>query len=882
MNRNPARRRVNRRSLFVSLIIFASQSLFAAHPSLYFSTADIPGIRTKATGSHAAIMQPILSQANSLLSSPVPSAPTGAAYTLLCNAARDIKVLSFAWTATGDTRYLNLARSYLASFSSWPFWGGDAAAGDRDLSLGAMISGCAFAYDWLYDSLSVADRTLAHNALVRHTQEMYEAATLAYSSAWNNWWTESYGQNHWDSNNSALGLAALALDGETDSASKWLGHAIIEMRKDSFDLANIVDGTWHEGCLYQNGKLSASMPFYVNLKRVKGIDLLPKSYLSAFALYALYNYLAGDRQMALTFSSYIENWGGWLAGAGYSLLALAGSSCGSEIGQWLWKKMGTELGRSSYQSGCHIDEFFYYSPDAAVTPPDSLPLSRTFSDLQGVIWRTGWGSNDLTFGLKTGAYGGTYFYNRYLSKQYPFDTKGANLNVGHNHADANTIWLYRGAVDLIGENEGRSLYNDLNAAYQSSSHNTLLVDGRGQYFPTDQTGVYSGNDGELGFGCSIAGFNFIESDATKRYRSTTSSGSIGPLMISRFVRNVLFVQPSYFIIVDNVADSAAHAYRMRFHFGDSATTRIDTSSGWIRGNGTQNNIVGVKTLVPSPYVWKEIDSVRPAIEIGPAQNVKQVDFAFVILPVATAQWTARPDFSLLGQTASATAIRTTDGIVCDHIIRHAGIADTAAIAGYKLNAKVASVKKTGVGRLCDLFIGNGLSLSDSNGSHPLFQSATAVDALHIAITDTAITVYLSQKGSVDLQFFAPGANPLLIKVPGWNVTAASIGDYIRITGPGRSAFNGRVRNLLLRPVISFDRGGKILRIRSVYAGKMKVRVLGLDGRCLLKRDVRNVQAGGETIIPLDMEKPGCRVVVVSVAMEGKETGGSVKRVIAAF
>ena len=100
----------------VILLLFAllvPQSIHAAHPSIFFSSGDIPAIRTKATTSHSAIMQPILSLAASLLPLPVPTAPVGADYTNLSLDSRDIMVLAFAFVATGDSRYLSLGRQYL-------------------------------------------------------------------------------------------------------------------------------------------------------------------------------------------------------------------------------------------------------------------------------------------------------------------------------------------------------------------------------------------------------------------------------------------------------------------------------------------------------------------------------------------------------------------------------------------------------------------------------------------------------------------------------------------------------------------------------------------------------------------------------------------------
>ena len=855
----------------MTAVLFPQQA-GATHPSIFFSAGDVAAIRTKATTTHAAIMQPIASCANSLLPLPVPTAPTGAASSDLSLDSRDVTVLAFAYVATGDSRYLALARQYLAAFAAWPVWGADAMLGDRDLSLGYMLRGCAMAYDWLYDSLSAADRAAIRNALVKHSQEMYEAASGPYNAAWGNWWPESYGQNHWDNNNTALGIAALVLDGECDSGATWLSHVIAEMRRDSFDLANIGDGTWHEGCLYQDSKLTATMPFYFNLKRLRNIDLYPHNYLSQFALFALYNYLPLDRQMALDFSSYIDDWGGWLSAAGYSLLALAGSECGSGYGQWLWNKMGTDLGRSSYQAGNHVPEFFYYSPSAPSTAPTGLPLYRTFTDLQGVIWRTGWGDSDLTFGLKTGAYGGTFLYNQYLSKKYPFDTAGANLNVGHNHADANTFWLYRGNATIVGENEGRSLYNDLGTAYQSSSHNTLLVDGRGQYFPTNQTGVYANNDGGLKSVCNVAGYDFVESDASKRCRSTNTDGSMGPFTVSLFVRNVLFVRPLYFIIVDNVADSAAHAYELRFHCADSAI--IDTTGGWVRALSSGGNVLGIKTLSPVPFAYDTVDSAKPAVLIRPPQAVKRADFVHVLYPTQTSAWPARPQFSLANQTLSATVVHVSGSVAFDHIIRHADAADTVTAGNYVIDGNAASVGRAADGSVKDLFLAAGTFVADSAGRRPLLQSAAAVNAVHASITDTAVTVWLDEKSALNLRLYAPQATPSMVRVPGRNASATAANGYLTITETMRVAPGSAVRPGCPAATFSFDKRHGAVRILSSRPGNVTVRLYRLNGKCMWKSGETAAGPGQSISVPIDLRRRGHATYIVRVEINGAAAGQS--------
>jgi hypothetical protein len=857
--------------LYAVVILAGAHPAHAVHPSIFFSTADIPDIRQKATSSHAAIMKPILSQASSLLPAVVPSAPTGADYSKLSLASRDVVVLAFAFVATGDSRYFTAGRDYLVSFASWPYWGADSKLGDRDLTLGFMLGACAMAYDWLYDSLSTSDRAAVKGALVKHGREMYEAASGPYNSAWANWWTQSFGQNHWDNNNVALGMAALVLDGEFDSSDIWLGHAVREMRRDSFNLANIEDGTWHEGCLYQNSKLTASMPFYWNLKRLKGIDLLPRSYLSAYSLFALYNYLPSNRQMVLTFSSYLRDWGGWLSAAGYSLLSLAASACNSGYAQWLWNRMGTELGRSSYQAGNHIPEFFYYNPSVAAVPPDDLPLSITLSDLEGVIWRTGWGTDELTFGFKTGCYGGRFLYNQYLSRKYPFDADGANLNVGHNHADANTFWLYRGNVTLIGENEGRSLYNDLNSAYQSSSHNTLLIDGMGQYFPTNQTGVYENNDGGFRFSGSVAGYDFVSADASRRYRATNSDGSIGSPMVSLFVRNVLFIRPSYFVIVDNVADSAAHAYEERFHFGDSA--KIDTGLGWIRAACPQNNVVGVRTLAPVPFGFREVDSIRSAACVTPLQQVKRMDFTFVVYPCLASDWAGRPEFSAI-QNQSATLVHASGDIAFDHIIRHADAADTVTIGGHTIDGNAAGIGKNAAGKIRDLYLAGGTLIADSNGTRTLLQSGVRIKGVHAAIADTAVTVYLDQKGNADLRIYAPGSKPALVKVPGWNVVVTVNGDYLLISGSARVIEPESPNKNRRNNALSFIQWGKLIRFLPGQSGMMTVSAFRLDGKCLWRSSPQFVKAGCIVDIPSNWRQSGNSLVVIVADINGVKTAKS--------
>ena len=86
-------------------------------------------------------------------------------------------------------------------------------------------------------------------------------------------------------------------------------------------------------------------------------------------------------------------------------------------------------------------------------------------------------------GSKSGLYGGEFFYQAFTQQQYPFDTAGLAVNTGHDHEDAGTFYLYWGGVDLALEMaDCYSSWGVLPDVGQTA-HNTLLVDGAGQYWP---------------------------------------------------------------------------------------------------------------------------------------------------------------------------------------------------------------------------------------------------------------------------------------------------------------------------------------------------------------------------------------------------------------
>ena len=140
----------------------------------------------------------------------------------------------------------------------------------------------------------------------------------------------------------------------------------------------------------------------------------------------------------------------------------------------------------------------------------------------------------------------------FLSKRYPWDKANSVFQSSHDHLDANTFYLYKGKSDLASE---KQIYGINDTRF----HNTILVDNKNQYNPNEK--AIGNTDGIIKGVYESPDINYLCSDATGRYRygSGDPDGITSALMISEFTRRVLFIKPSYLVMVDNlkISDSTS-------------------------------------------------------------------------------------------------------------------------------------------------------------------------------------------------------------------------------------------------------------------------------------------------------------------------------------
>lgn len=685
----------------VIFLLLMSAVFAAEHPRLFFDEDDIPELQAKAATTHKEIFDAVQYYADRRL-------------TENCKTWSDtngnsvggtVHTLALTYVITEEQKYLDKAKECLlvnADASKWPTWD---ATNTRDLYLADMLMRNAQAYDWLYNDLTESERDKVRASLARHATEMFEAAEYGNVN-WSTWWPRSFIQNHRTTNNAALGVAALAIEDEPGYHARWLELAREQFTIEKYLLSQIDDGTWHEGFNYQNAVFSPTLPFYINLERLKGENLLSENYARNYVKWKTYNYLPDAEYPVFQIQSIVPDWG-WNAGLHHVPLRYFAARFDDGHAEFAAQQILEESTRDRYK-GNHapnmVYEFLYYDADVSAKVPTDLPLDAYFPDMGIVTWRTGWEDDDITFGFKSSKYGGDWASKAYFQKEYPFDMEGSNANVGHNHADANTFSIYLGGTDLTSEKPHRQTWDQSKSWPMTSWHNTVVVDGKNQFMFHQQGLVGHAVGGKVNSVNVFDELNYLSADATDIYRNANSNWEPLELYIDEFTRRVVFIKPNslttgIFIILDNLRSDTAHKYEFVAQIGPSPTTttnHITVQDDWVKGQ-VDGKFIGINVLSPEGFQYSKGISAVPDsnqdydkanIKISPPTDVKDTRFITVLYP--STDWATRPESKLLEETGTGASVRVA---YTDLIFRYnsKGIVE---VGNYSMDADFVSLDAT--------------------------------------------------------------------------------------------------------------------------------------------------------------------------------------------
>ncbi len=737
------------------------------HPRLFFNGNQISTLQTRAASTHQEIWHPIKEYVDSQLkTAPPSSAPPDGNVTTYRNAGNQLLPLAFACVITAEADHCQLAKTYLLTYATWEQWD---QKNRRDLGLAHMLLGNALAYDWLYNQLTPAERQTVRINLANWAQKMYEASLGPKNNEWNNWWHKSYIQNHYSTNNSALGMAGLALLGEDERAQTWIDQAGKQMSRIQSLLNGIEDGSWHEGIPYQNYALTLSLPFLVNLKKIQGTDRFPHNYLRNYPYWRLYNHLPNSTQFVLSYGNFKET--NTNPKRPQNILRFTANEYDDGYAEWIAQQLIAADSRHTnvYSTPWYVFEFLYYDPGITAQSPTDLATTRVFPDLAAVIWRTGWGDDDLVFGLKSGAYGGRFAFDTFTNEVYPWESPCADIackfNFRHGHDDTNSFYIHRAGQWLAPENVGVGL-ND------SALHNTLLIDGTGQYRPSDdeqkEPEAFIGSDGFLEATANTPHFDYVAADATRRFKNIPG--------IEDVTRHVLFVRPDYFVMLDNVAADAAHQYTWVSHFGRS----VSVEGNWVRGEANNKQILGVGIASPLSFQISAGNDGKPYVHIQPPSPAADMRFINVLYPTDQAAWDVKPALSLLEDNgeAAAASVQWKNGRRDLILLTYAKIIATRTLGAFQFDAQVAVVARDSQGKPDKLFVYGGTFVKDQAQDTVLVTNLDRDEPFEAIYFDQTVAV----GGNIvtEVTLYAPQAQRLLVN--GRLGSFSRSGDHITFDG----------------------------------------------------------------------------------------------------
>ena len=444
--------------------------------------------------------------------------------------------LALAFRLTEDARFLDRARAWIEIAINYPHWG-QANLPDHDLDAGWLSFGLSLGYNWLRDFLPPAECDALRAKLLLQGTRLYDFAVAGEG----NWWSTAYWQNHNWICYAGLAAVAYALEGDYPETRAWSQRAVENFRTVMALMAE--DGSDYEGVVYWCYGFPWLLIAADLIQQQTGIDLHTSEFLRNTFYYRLYTAAPNlvdtanfgdchDRRSAHALAIYLR-----LASVYRNGHAQWLAEHFERAGEWERERHAGLL-RPSSASHAFL-EFLWYDPTVEPTAIDALPTARAFPDLGLVSARSDWSPQATFVAFKCGTPNGEKAWT--LGHALEREIGRKVVKTGHAHPDENSFILVRGG-DYLAVDEGYSQKK------QSRHHNTILVDGKGQY----HEGVYNVADGlDVEWGGKLE--DHFAGRAVVYARGEAAAAYDPALALERFTRQILFVGGKHLVICDDLA-----------------------------------------------------------------------------------------------------------------------------------------------------------------------------------------------------------------------------------------------------------------------------------------------------------------------------------------
>jgi hypothetical protein len=439
----------------------------------------------------------------------------------------------------------------------------------------------AFGYDMFFADAPETLRTIVRNEILAYVDTTM--TVLRYKR----WLHSPYVSNYNTVIGSALGLAALCLEGEMPHA--WVQETL--ERADEYVAvwagAHLdPDGSYDEGPMYAGWSMrNLAYYFWARSRLYDRYDFSTLPGLRDLEKWLAFSTLPiGHASMNnVNDSSYL----GHGLSHYHTYLDWAQTAYGSGVSAWLWERIvGPDYG---YDAGALADKpgtVLWHRGIAPVNPRDRL-LYHMLWRRQGLYYfRTGWpegdASDDVVFSFHSGKFMG-----------------------GHAHEDQNNFTLWGYGTAFATDN------GPLAPAKETEGHNLVLIDGKGQH----NAGGSIGTDGIIREQILSSFADYLFGDATSAYTTYSefnrtgypfpddvwSWGYDGGNPVEYAHRRVAAIHegglPPYFVIWDDIRkDDLPHLYSWRLHTAETNTVDLSANPICIRGG---NGLMDLLVMAPS-------------------------------------------------------------------------------------------------------------------------------------------------------------------------------------------------------------------------------------------------------------------------------------------
>lgn len=540
------------------LALFLALSCVAAdHPRLILTPRRIEALKSSLPAARAGLWKPALESANEFRDSAPPAMRR--ADNTFRYIGDTLPALGLAWWMTGDRAYAESAGRWLRALLAVKEWSGSA-----NLGRSAFVMGTALLYDWLHGSLDEATLTAARKRL--------EAEGEILLRDDHNYWRLL--SNHCLIETGALGMAGLALEGESEAAGRFLEKA--RERTDLIIEHAPLDGAWSEGVQYWEYGTGYFLRFLEALKTSGTADYYPRyDWLKKAGYFAIHFSLPGLRPGAVNFSDCctVREEHRWHAGF---LSYLPASAYRNGHFQDYANKVATPR---PYKFSWM--DFIVWDPSVKSADFRELPTFKHFEDSGFVMMRSSWREDATLVGFRCGPAPG------HRNQKHPLRVERRGFGPGHQHPDINSFSIFA---------HGKWLAIDPGYVHTKTTaeHNTVLVNGYGQAGAGREWLDFMEFESREPAPAILRaethpGYDYVTGDAGNIY--------VDEAGLASFRRHLLFLKPDVVVVADDLVAKAPGRFEWLLQALD--TIRPASSGGYMIDEGGVR--LAVNPVLPAKY-----------------------------------------------------------------------------------------------------------------------------------------------------------------------------------------------------------------------------------------------------------------------------------------